>query len=49
VLFGAVAQVSGGGRLAVLTLLPFFVIGAWLLGRVDLAAGGRRARGEPAT
>jgi UMF1 family MFS transporter len=43
VLFGLVAQLTGGGRLAILTLLPFFLIGAWLLGRVDLEAGRRRA------
>jgi len=27
----------------VLTLVPFFAIGAWMLMRVDLAAGARRA------
>jgi UMF1 family MFS transporter len=41
--FGAVAQVSGTGRLAVLTLLPFFVAGAWLLRGVDLDQGAARA------
>lgn len=35
-LFGVVAQISGHGRLAVLTLLPFFLVGAWLLLGVDL-------------
>jgi MFS transporter, UMF1 family len=43
-LFGIVAQVSGAGRFAVLTLLPFFVAGAWLLTRVDLGRGATRAR-----
>jgi UMF1 family MFS transporter len=43
-IFGLVAQLSGAGRFAVLTLLPFFVVGAWLLLRVDLARGGARAR-----
>jgi UMF1 family MFS transporter len=43
-LFGLVAQWTGTGRLAVLTLLPFFVIGAWLLLTVDLERGVRRAQ-----
>jgi UMF1 family MFS transporter len=42
VLFGIVAQASAG-RFAVLTLLPSFVIGAWLLSRVDLNTGARAA------
>lgn len=46
VLFGVVAQLTGGGRLATLTLLPLFVGGAWLLARVDLARGAREAAGE---
>ncbi len=46
--FGAVAQISGTGRLAVLTLLPSFVIGGWLLLTVDLARGNRRAAEEAA-
>jgi UMF1 family MFS transporter len=44
VLFGVVAQWSGRGRYAVLTLLPFFIGGAWLLLSVDLERGARRAR-----
>jgi UMF1 family MFS transporter len=44
VLFGVVAQWSGAGRFAVLTLLPFFVGGAWLLLSVDLERGARRAQ-----
>jgi MFS transporter, UMF1 family len=47
-LFGVVAQVSGKGRFAVITLLPFFVVGAWLLLTVDLDAGRRRAEAEDA-
>jgi MFS transporter, UMF1 family len=43
-LFGLVAQWSGKGRFAVLTLLPFFLIGAWLLLTVDLERGARRAQ-----
>ena len=43
-LFGLVTQVSGAGRFAVLTLLPFFVVGAWLLFSVDLERGARRAQ-----
>ena len=44
-LFGVVAQITGAGRWATLTLLPFFVVGAWLLLRVDLRRGAERARG----
>lgn len=44
--FGVVAQGSGGGRYAVLTLLPSFILGMWLLMRVDLKAGAERARME---
>jgi len=43
-LFGLVAQLAGAGRFAVLTLLPFFIGGAWLLLRVDLGRGEARAR-----
>jgi UMF1 family MFS transporter len=42
-LFGLVTHLSGSGRTAVLTLLPFFLGGAWLLMRVDLKAGAARA------
>jgi UMF1 family MFS transporter len=44
VLFGLVAQWTGAGRFAVLTLLPFFVVGAWLLLTVDLERGAQRAQ-----
>ena len=43
VLFGLVAQWSAG-RFAVLTLLPSFIIGGWLLLTVDLERGARRAQ-----
>lgn len=45
ILFGVVTQLSGGGRLATLTLLPLFLGGAWMLSRVDLARGRREAGG----
>jgi len=43
-LFALVAQWTGAGRFAVLTLLPFFIGGAWLLLTVDLERGARRAQ-----
>jgi UMF1 family MFS transporter len=42
--FGVVTQFSGAGRYAVLTLLPFFLVGAWLLVTVDLERGATAAR-----
>jgi len=48
-LFGLVAQATGEGRLAVLTLLPFFVAGSWLLMTVNLARGATRAAGHEAS
>jgi hypothetical protein len=48
VVFGAVTQVTHGGRLATLTLLPLFLGGAWLLSTVDLARGRRAALGPQA-
>ncbi|WP_432505024.1 MFS transporter [Kineococcus arenarius] len=41
--FGLVAQLSGSYRPALVALLAFFVVGAWLLSRVDVAAGARDA------
>lgn len=41
--FGAVAQISGAGRWATLTLLPYFILGAWLLMKVDLERGAAHA------
>jgi UMF1 family MFS transporter len=46
VMFGAVTQWAGGGRLATLTLLPLFIGGAWLLTRVDLERGARAAAAD---
>jgi UMF1 family MFS transporter len=45
ILFGLVTQLTGGGKLATLTLLPLFLGGAWLLSRVDLERGHRAAHG----
>lgn len=42
-LFGLVAQVTGAGRFAVFTLLPFFIGGALLLASVNLERGRRAA------
>ncbi len=44
-LFGVVAQLAHGSRLATLTLLPLLLGGAWALSRVDLERGAREARG----
>jgi UMF1 family MFS transporter len=43
ILFGAVTQLTHGGRLATLTLLPLFLGGAWMLSTVDLERGRRAA------
>lgn len=43
-LFGAVSQAAGGSRLSIASLVVFFVAGALLLARVDVAAGERAAR-----
>ena len=48
IMFAAVTQMAGGGKLATLTLLPLFIGGAWLLSTVDLERG-RRAAGQPET
>jgi len=45
-LFGLVAEGAGSSRLAVLTLLPFFVAGGALLLTVDLERGAARAAEE---
>ena len=44
--FAAVGQSMGTSRWGILSLLVFFVAGAALLTRVDVAAGQRRAREE---
>jgi UMF1 family MFS transporter len=41
--FGLVSQLAGGSRLSILSLIVFFVAGALLLARVDVAAGRREA------
>jgi UMF1 family MFS transporter len=46
VLFGLVSQLTGQSRLGVLALIVFFVLGAALLARVDVAAGIEAARTE---
>jgi UMF1 family MFS transporter len=48
VMFAAVTQLTHGGRMATLTLLPLFLGGAWLLGRVDLERGARAAAADDA-
>ena len=42
--FATVVSLSGRGRLAILAVLGFFIIGAMLLTLVDVAAGRREAR-----
>jgi UMF1 family MFS transporter len=41
--FAVVAQRMGSSRPAILALIPFFAIGAWLLMRVDVNEGQRAA------
>jgi MFS transporter, UMF1 family len=43
-LFGIVAERTGTSRPAILALIPFFAVGAWLLNRVDVEEGQRAAR-----
>ena len=49
ILFGAVAATTGSQPFALLSLLPFLLAGAWVLGTVRIpeakAAGGTPARG----
>jgi UMF1 family MFS transporter len=47
-LFGVVSQLAGGSRLSILSLIIFFVVGAFLLTRVDEQEGIRVAREEDA-
>lgn len=44
ILFAVVTQMAHGGRLATLTLLPMFIVGGWLLTRVNLLRGAQRAQ-----
>ena len=41
--FSVVGQVSGTSRLGIVALVLFFLLGGWLLSRVDLQAGARQA------
>jgi len=43
-LFGVVAAASGSSRPAILAVILFFVVGGYLLARVDVEAGQRTAR-----
>jgi UMF1 family MFS transporter len=45
-LFGVVSQLAGGSRLSILSLIVFFVVGGFLLTRVDEQEGRRVARQE---
>ena len=38
-IFGLVSQISGTSRLGIVSLVVFFLVGGWLLTRVDVAAG----------
>ena len=42
--FAVVSQVTGTGRLGILSLVVFFAAGGYLLTRVDVAAGIQAAR-----
>lgn len=42
--FGLVGTLTGTGRYGVLTLVAFFIVGALILARVDIAAGRRTAQ-----
>ncbi|MBU8870567.1 MAG: MFS transporter [Gemmatimonadales bacterium] len=42
--FGLVGQVTGTSRLGIMALVVFFVLGGWLLSRVDVRAGQLEAR-----
>lgn len=44
--FGIVSEATGSQRLAVLSLLPFFLVGLFLMTRVDAARAMARARAE---
>ena len=37
-------QLSGSSRIAIISLIVFFVVGAWLLTKVDVRAGIAAAR-----
>jgi UMF1 family MFS transporter len=43
-IFGMTTAVTGSSRNAILSIIAFFVIGGWLLSRVDIEEGRRAAR-----
>lgn len=45
-LFGAVSLITGSTRQAILSLLVFFIVGIWLLTRVNIAKGMQEASPE---
>jgi len=45
-LFGVVSQVTGGSRLSIVSLIIFFIVGGFLLTRVDEQEGIRVAQEE---
>ena len=42
--FAVASQLAGTSRVAILSIIVFFVVGAWLLSKVDVAAGVAAAR-----
>ncbi|HEU0012646.1 MAG TPA: MFS transporter [Longimicrobium sp.] len=48
-IFSIVVGAAGTSRMAILVIAVFFVIGGWLLSRVDVADGQARARAEEAS
>lgn len=48
IVFGVASQVTGTGRIGILAIVTFFVLGIALLGRVDVDEGRRIARAEDA-
>jgi MFS transporter, UMF1 family len=49
VVFGIASQVTGTGRIGILAVVIFFIVGIALLARVDVDEGRRVARAEDAT
>jgi UMF1 family MFS transporter len=47
-LFGVVSQIAGGSRLSIVALIVFFIVGGFLLSRVDEEEGIQVAREEDA-
>jgi MFS transporter, UMF1 family len=46
--FAVAAQISGNSRTAILSVIAFFIVGAWLLSRVDEVSGAATARAADA-